>query len=862
MAWSAYRRGKHAPAAGALLAAWQEANKSYRQLLKYHKRAHARRQQIQMLECYFSKRPTAFWRVLRGTMDVSMPTDVDAWTEYFEQVFNGTSVDASFSDSAVADGLLSEPSAAAQAALADINDPIALSEVDHVLRRLKLGKAAGPDGITAECLQVKHAAFEERSGGQPPPQQQQRQWLEHTLPSQACSYVLAPLLTKLLNRLFQRGEALLAGLTTSTLTPIYKGKGDNMVFDSYRGIAVGSVLCKVYEMVLNDRLSAKAELLQLRAAGQCGFRPEHGTLDGQFILRHFIDRARAKKKPLYCVFVDFKKAFDQIDRKVLLDVWRRLGVTGPFLAALQQLYDSVRMQIKLKQRLGEPFDTTWGTKQGSVLSPLLFGGMIEQLCRLISQRLPGVGPELAGMCVAALLYADDVALMAEEPGQMQQLLDVLAEFSVMFGMSVSLVKTKGVVSNAGTNRRRVLQRCNWTFQGQSIDMVAEFTYLGTLFHESKGCEAGAAVRAAHSRNAVFSLLGRARSLQWDQSDLLCRLFDQLVEPVLSYGCQIWGPCVAAGVLRPPPVPPAPHVFARMLDRKLVPAEAVQLDFIRYISGLPPCSPKWITLAEFGRRPMLLRWLELTADWWQRLQHTHSVGAGGCMLTVAAFAESVQAFLDDPSQGGWAADFLRCMQWLGVVDDPSACTTLRQVLDLNITELAVKSAGEALTASWWAQHGALHADPRTAASEHVWHSTYCQWVLGAPQPGPAPHMKSFLSYKAKLALVRLRVGGYPLRIATGRNEGSGAANAQDGRALGPRGIPRAARICRLCQAGCVEDLQHFLVECPGYAATRQRWHCVFAGRGSTASVLNQDGQHRVAAAVCDMLSLRSDLLLGI
>ena len=90
------------------------------------------------------------------------------------------------------------------------------------------------------------------------------------------------------------------------------------------------------------------------------------------------------------------------------------------------------MRVKLEGRLGQPFETRWGTKQGSPLSPLLFGGMIEQLCALIAQRLPGAGPLLRGLPVPHIMYADDVVLLAKCPQHMQQLLKVLEVFCKLF----------------------------------------------------------------------------------------------------------------------------------------------------------------------------------------------------------------------------------------------------------------------------------------------------------------------------------------------------------------------------------------------------------------------------------------------
>ena len=481
--------------------------------------------------------------------------------------------------------------------------------------------------------------------------------------------------------------------------------------------------------------------------------------------------------------------------------------------------------------------------------------------------MPGAGPILGGLRVPQILYADDVVLLVETPGEMQQLLDVLQQFCTLFGMQVNLTKTKGVVFHSG-DRAAALRGCTWRFNGQRVGIVQQYTYLGVVFHEKHGCSAGVKARAAAGRGAMLALLGRARVLHLDQSDLLCRLFDHLVEPVLSFGCQVWGSTVAEAALRPPRSGAAPHALYGVLDRVKVAAEGVHLDFLRRLGGLPTCSHRWITLAEFGRRPLLLRWAKLLARYWERLQQAccTDVDPGDISaspLVIAAFKANIQLYLDDRNCACWAGELLRVMHALGVIVDPATCVTVDDVLGLSLTEQSAVARCDALVESWWQQHGASHADPRSASEADVCLSTYRRGVQGGVVPPKgAPHLKSHLLPLQRQALIRFRVGSYPLRIATGRNEGDGSANAQPGQALGSRRIARSMRTCRVCGvAGAVEDMQHFLLECPFYDRIRQSWGAAFGQQATTASVLGQRDQCRLAATVSRMLEQREQFFQG-
>jgi hypothetical protein len=79
---------------------------------------------------------------------------------------------------------------------------------------------------------------------------------------------------------------------------------------------VGPILAKLFIMILNKRLSEWAEQHKLHAKGQAGFRKDYHTIDQPFILRILIKQSKAKEKPFYCCFLDFKKAFDTMPREV------------------------------------------------------------------------------------------------------------------------------------------------------------------------------------------------------------------------------------------------------------------------------------------------------------------------------------------------------------------------------------------------------------------------------------------------------------------------------------------------------------------------------------------------------------------
>ena len=98
--------------------------------------------------------------------------------------------------------------------------------------------------------------------------------------------------------------------TIGIIKPLYKNKGDINDVNNYRGITLLSCLGKLFTSILNSRLYTYLTDENILGNEQAGFRSQHSTLDHIFALhilsKFYIDQ----KKPLFCAFVDYSKAFD------------------------------------------------------------------------------------------------------------------------------------------------------------------------------------------------------------------------------------------------------------------------------------------------------------------------------------------------------------------------------------------------------------------------------------------------------------------------------------------------------------------------------------------------------------------------
>ena len=102
-----------------------------------------------------------------------------------------------------------------------------------------------------------------------------------------------------------------------------------------------------------------------------------GTSEAIFALYSLIQKSLKNKRRLYCCFVDYKKAFDTVNRNYLWYKLGKIGVTGKLLNVLKSMYKNVRTAVSIDGLRSEYFSSHLGLMQGEVLSPILFSYFVN-----------------------------------------------------------------------------------------------------------------------------------------------------------------------------------------------------------------------------------------------------------------------------------------------------------------------------------------------------------------------------------------------------------------------------------------------------------------------------------------------------
>ena len=153
--------------------------------------------------------------------------------------------------------------------------------------------------------------------------------------------------------------------TESITVPIPRKESKAM--KDFRGISLMSIAAKNYNRILLNRIYDPID--KLLRPYQAGFGKNRNCLKQIHVLRRVMEAYHERKLHLIAVFIDFKKAFDSIDREMMWKILRNYGIPKNIVNAYEVIYSSSKSRARLGEKISEAFHVTTIVLQGDTLAP-------------------------------------------------------------------------------------------------------------------------------------------------------------------------------------------------------------------------------------------------------------------------------------------------------------------------------------------------------------------------------------------------------------------------------------------------------------------------------------------------------------
>ena len=464
--------------------------KTYKKKIKFKKKQYFLNKEMEIITAAQTNRKQ-FWNILKSRNSIETPTQIHLsdWESHFEKLYynpdpnimritqntNLGNHDYCFSNWNCP-GHLND----------DISDVEILLEIYHAPNN----KACGPDGISYETLKLAFG-------------------------------IIFSHLIDIFQTCFSNGK-LPISWKYSYVKPLYKGKGSKTAPGNYRGISLLVCLYKIFTGIIYKRLESWAE--KILPPSQYGFRKGKSTIDAITQLKTQIDYNVGLSGKYYACFIDFEKAFDTVDRDLLIEKLICFGLNGRILKTIKSICDTNYQYIIDGGHRSRQIAQSRGVAQGDKLSPLLFSLYIADM----NYFLQDLGCDI-------IFYADDMVIGSSDLSDVQKCLDDLAIYCQNNGIRVNCGKTQAIKFRGGGQ----ISRCDKLFiKGEQIEFVNTFEYLGVILSTKLACTH----HLKHLKNCASKASGSlAQKLDLKKVNFqsASTLMESVIYPSGSYGMEIF-----------------------------------------------------------------------------------------------------------------------------------------------------------------------------------------------------------------------------------------------------------------------------------------------------------------------------------
>ena len=368
-------------------------------------------------------------------------------------------------------------------------------EVSHLLSTYKAKTSSGPDGISSAMLRNTSASS-------------------------------SPKLTALFNLSLREGKVP-TEWKVSNITPIHKSGEKNMA-SNYRPISLLSLVSKVLERIIHNRVSNYLSSNKLLSDRQFGFRKGFSTQEALLSVTNDWHKQLSSNQQVAAVFFDLRKAFDSVPHHLITKSLSSFGISGSLLAWFTDYLAGRQQRVVLDGFSSSLSPVTSGVPQGSILGPLLFITFMDSLNQLpltSNSRL--------------ILYADDIVLYKPINNQadlnlLQEDINAISKWTKEHGLSLNSSKTNILP----ITRSRHPLPIHLHVDNNPISVATSVKYLGVTLSSDLSWS----LHVQNTARAAKRQLGFLhRQLYQATPPARHAIYKSVILPKLEYCASVWDP---------------------------------------------------------------------------------------------------------------------------------------------------------------------------------------------------------------------------------------------------------------------------------------------------------------------------------
>jgi hypothetical protein len=225
---------------------------------------------------------------------------------------------------------------------------------------------------------------------------------------------------------------------------LYKGKGEVTDPINYRGINLTDDFLRIYERLLDGRMSTWLQTSNPWGSQQFGFSEGVGTEDA-FLCLETLARicTSIHRVPLYANFIDLQRAFPSMLRTRALQVLHEMGLPFELTRGFASTFSGNSCRLKINNKLTRLFFVNRGTEEGGINSPRIFNTVYAfVLNKLNISSLPANLSNFDPNKIYYLIFVDDLVLLSGNLSSLESCTNNLDVALADVGMSVNSKKCK------------------------------------------------------------------------------------------------------------------------------------------------------------------------------------------------------------------------------------------------------------------------------------------------------------------------------------------------------------------------------------------------------------------------------------